>query len=559
MRTIALVALMCLTACGSRRGSNGSGTPADPYPPMPVWDPALYPMPMAGNNVRRTSQSPFNGPASVSSVWTYSAPGAYVLNIQAVVTANGLYFAGWGLPRRNSPATPDTWDKSDGRFYGVSLAGTDLWPSFHPLVPAGYLDPTRPMVSRDNYWLPGTGYHVTYYNGTIEGSPCVDPVNGRLYFGRGDGKLHAIDPITGTVAWSFATFNPFDAGEDTGGEIIGGPVVGPGGTIYFATAGLPHPGSASDPAYETNALYAVNSAGGLVWRYPAETARLDNFVVCPPALSPDGRTLYVGTFAGDATVPGKLLAIDLAQPATATDAQRLKWSVTLKNTLRAAQPSIWVRHIAVGSDGRIYVGGGEAQFGGTSTIVTAFNPDGSFAWNPIYVEPQGYPAPSHWVGGFAIRETGTPVLYVSTTHMREWNQTGGQLIAMSPATGAILGTFDPSTLATPAVGSLTGPSIGANGTIYVGVRGLHPTSTSAAVNGRMVALTFNGSTFTPLWDYAVDGQLDWVTPSIGADGGLYFGSSDDRLNGSMIKNFLDPWFDMTEIPPDTIPKFYGIK
>ena len=98
------------------------------------------------------------------------------------------------------------------------------------------------------------------------------------------------------MMWSFTTFNPEDPKDpDGGGEIIGGPVVGPGGLVYFGTVGMPFPATRDEPAYETNAVYAVDSAGKLRWRYPAKKATLDNWIYTPPALSPDGKTMYVGT------------------------------------------------------------------------------------------------------------------------------------------------------------------------------------------------------------------------------------------------------------------------
>jgi len=513
---------------------------------------------MAGIDVRRTGQSAFNGPSTVSSVWTYSASGGASINLQAIVSSQAVFFGTWGLPRKNAALLPDQWDKLDGRYYGLSLSGSELFTPFRlSLVSGGYMDANRPRLSRDNYWLAGSSseWHVTYYNGTIEGTPCVDPVSGVHYLGRGDGNLYAVQPTTGTVTWTFKTFNPQDSGEDGGGEIIGGPLMGPGRVIYFGTAGLPWPGSPSDPPYETSAVYAVNSDGSLRWRYPSAAARLDNWVLAPPALSPDGNTLYVGTFAGDPATPGRLIALDLTKPSSASDEDRVKWQIVLRNTARAGSPAIWVRCITVGANGGIYVGGAEAQFLGSSPVVIAVNPNGTYGWSPAIVEPQGYPAPTHWTGGLALREgNGTSILYASTTHNLSSNGTGGVLIALNSTSGATLGVFTPTT-----AGGMTAPTIGANGAVYVGVRGKHPTGQAAGVKGRMYALSFSNSAFSTLWQYEVAGQLDWVTPSIGSDGGLYFGSTDDRLNGSFLKNLFDPWFGPTEIPADTSPLFYGIK
>lgn len=68
--------------------------------------------------------------------------------------------------------------------------------------------------------------------------------------------------------------------------------------------------------------------------------------------------------------------------------------------------------------------------------------------------------------------------------------------------------------------------MGADGTIYCGVRGRHPTLTESAVNGRMYAVRDNAAAgFSALWQYEIEGQLDWAPPAIGTNGGLYFGTS----------------------------------
>jgi outer membrane protein assembly factor BamB len=131
---------------------------------------------------------------------------------------------------------------------------------------------------------------------------------------------------------------------------------------------------------------------------------------------------------------------------------------------------------------------------------------------------------------------------------------GGELFALNPATGAVLHGFDPAMMANPAIGGLTAPTIGADGLVYVGVRGKHPTAAQAAVNGRMLALSYSiDSGFSLVWDYAVEGQLDWVPPAIGANGALYFGSSAPFMPGLEIL-----WFAPTEPPPTRSPMFYGV-
>ena len=541
-------------------------------PVMPTWDSAKYPWPMFGHDVRRTSRSQFNGPTTATpgtpGNWVYTATGGAAINMQAVVTDAGVYFGTWGVLRREAGQTPDQWDKSDGRWYGLKTDAaaadgvSELFPPVRPaLTPAGYLKAGRTKLARDVFWCgAGNEFIVSFYNGTIEGTPCVDPIDGTQYVGRGDGRLFAIDPATGAAKWSFQTYNPQDPTDpDGGGEIVGGPLVGPGNMVYFGTFGVPWPGSIGDPGYESNAVYAVSTSGQLAWRYPGAEKSLSNWLLAPPALSPDGRTLYLATFAGDTAAAGELLALDLTQPAGATDAQRLRWKLTLKNTSRLFSPNVWVRAIAVGVDGRIFCAGAESHLLGLTPVffaVTDRGNRGELAWGGKFVEPNGYPSTAgQFVAGLALKESGNTVerLYCSTTHLRAGNGFGGLLFAVNPANGAIQATFDPATRPTPGIGGMTAPSVDGAGRVYVGIRGAHPTLFTSAVNGRMYGLTDNGASFGVLWDFEVAGQLDWVPPAIGADGAVYFGSTDAFTPGGEIN-----WYSSAETPANRSPKFYRI-
>jgi outer membrane protein assembly factor BamB len=538
--------------------------------PLPVaWDPKQYPWPMYGRDPRRTSRSPFVGPKTATPTsplnWTYDAPGAVLLNIQAVVTSQGVYFGGWGVQRRlNKSDAPNLWDKMDGRYYGLSLQGLELFPPLLPAVtPVGYLYAAQPKLGRDVFWVgAGNDFHLSFFNGTIEGTACVDPDTGVHYVGRGDGKLYAIDPLAGKVKWAFNTFDPVDPQDpEGGGEIIGGPVMAPDRLIYFGTAGLPWPGTLpDDPAYETNAVYAVNQAGKLVWRYPSKTASVDNFIFTPPALAPDGKTLYLGTYAGDTTAPGKLLAFDLTKPPAAPDDQRLKWSLELVNPDVAGKPSGYVFRIAVGIDGRIFLALAESPGGGAATAsLVAVNPNGTFAWSPPFAHPQGYPAATQMGAGFALAETSTSVetVFFSTTHVGRANGDGGALFAIDPNSGSVMATFDPGKETPKGIGGMTAPTLDKSGTIYVGIRG-KSSGVGLGTNGRMYAVTHQaGQGFKLLWQFEVDGQLDWVPPAIGNNGGLFFGSSVDfplLLHGPWDNAYHAPGV----VPALTTPKVYAI-
>lgn len=566
----ALLAL--LAACG---GGPGPG-PEDPPLPDPdallAWAPDAFPWPMYGQNPRRTNVSPFTGPQSYTAAsprnWVYRADGGTVINMQAIADAAGVYIGSWGALRRTDTDTPDLWNKFDGRWYGLHWDNrgasqerfAPLEPAFHP---TGYLYASRPKLDRDVAWCGADNdFHVSFYNGTIEGTPVIDPRTGWHWLGRGDGRLFAITPDTGEVKHTFVTFNPqLPDDPDGGGEIVGGPVMAPDGLIYFGTFAAPWPGTPTDPAYETNAVYAVNNNGVLVWRYPSQDATLENILAAPPALSPDGKTLYVGTFAGDSTQPGRVIALDLTQPPTATDAERTRWSFELFNTALPSDPTVWVRHLAVGLDGTIFVGGAQAEIGGATTVVTALTPAGAHAWTPAVRElhPGDLDA-GDWTGGMALEESGgaTQRVYVTATHHNSIirNGDGAKLYVLDAATGAIEGTFSPNDLATPAFGGLNGPTLDASGTCFVGTRGLHHhADPNAFVDGTMFGIRFNPQTglFTELWRAPVEGNMDWAHPIVGAQGGLYFGSS-DRMPLLLFNN----WFGFGDPTPNRNPAFYGL-
>jgi outer membrane protein assembly factor BamB len=500
---------------------------------------------MFGHDPRRTGRSPFQGPLTSTATsarnWRHSAAAQASINMQPVVTAEGVFFGGWGLKRQAAGAPAHDWTKFDGAWLGLHLdargAAQALWPPFDPGPTHGcYLFAGRPRTTMDSRSCGAAGeYHLSWFNGTIEGTPAVDPDTGVQYVGRGDGVLHAIDPVKGNVLWRFATFNPeAPADPEGGGEIPGGPLVGPGKIIYFATWGLPWPGQPpGQPAYETHAVYAVDAAGKLVWRYPSAQARLENGVLAAPALSPDGRTLYVATWHSSAPSPGRLFALDLTAAAGVSDTARLRWSLDLRNPDRPLHPVAWARHLSVGADGTIYVGGFETGNLGTP-IVAAIEDRGTSAQIAWWVEPQGYPSSGgQMVQGLALWEEGgaTTRVLASTGHLRDLNGQRGTLFWLDAATGATLASFDPATLPDAGFGGMTPPILGNDGTAYVGIRGRHdlllaPSApTSQWRNGHLYAVRLENGAPKVLFDHAVDGLLDWAAPAIGANGALYFGST----------------------------------
>ena len=211
--------------------------------------------------------------------------------------------------------------------------------------------------------------------------------------------------------------------------------------------------------------------------------------------------------------------------------------------------------MAVGPDGRVFLVGLEQGVGFPKPFALAVNPRGrgSVAWGPAYVE--GTFSKSHWAGGIALMETSGKLrdVYVSTTTHRNINARGGQLHRVDPTSGKVTASWNPEAAKPSCVGGLSDLTLDDEGVVYVGVRGQKKTLGKAETRGRMYALRHRGKSFEVIWSYEVDGQIDWASPAIGPNGGLYFGSSDRTGHGLSL------------FPPaarqdvrDADPVFYGI-
>ena len=480
---------------------------------------------MKGHDVRRTGQSVGNGPREIDpqQSWTVTVPGAHTINIGASVDASGAYFGSWGLLRRDPahPADPRFWDKSDGALYGLNLEqGASLWggPAELDLVARCYDFQDR---GPDLVWCGFTPYKGSFYNGTVEGQAAIDTSRNVLYVGRGDGKLYAVDTRAGAVLWRYQTYNPLlPEDPDGGGEVVSAPLIGPEDLIYFGTWG--------EGGYETNAFYAVDANGALQWRYPA-AASLANRIFAAPALSPDGSTIYVSTYYDDEQErPATLYAFEREPTSAIADEERLKWAIDLTNDAGLVRTTT----LAVGSDGTIYVAGYVASGLGIP-VVTAIEdlPGGpGFKWSMQYAELRADAA--QFVLGLALREVDgvTRRIYATTANVGSTLTNAlesGRLYAIDPATGSVLANYDPSDDDARAVGGLNSPAIGADGTIYFGVRGRFHVGATEARKGHYFAIRYDpqGAAFEHVWNVEVDGYVEWNHPAIGPDGGLYAGSS----------------------------------
>jgi outer membrane protein assembly factor BamB len=461
------------------------------------------------HDARRTCQSEATGPSSPRRVARFTATQGQAINMPATVGADGrVYFGTWGVVRSFGSSQPTAWDKFDGKVYAVRPNATAAWsqPFRGRHVPYCAAFPGRSPSGCP----PGT--FPNWANGTVEGTAAFNANQNVLYVGRGDGRLYAIQAANGAEQWSFATFNPEAPGDpDGGGEIVGGPVVGPDGTVYFATV-------AAGP-YESNAVYAVTNRGRLKWRYPHDRKGADTIFLAAPALSPDGKTLYVGGGWGPTAedligspVKGTVLAFDITGP-TGTGDERLQWEFRPAHEAEPGRTTVHVTDLAVGADGTIYAGGSSPVPGFTAVLLALrdLGAGAEYAWPRAVDLDRGRAAA---VFGLALREINGVTTRVYATSGNGYSipyRRGGKLYALDPRTGAPLwpAPFDPERYG--GRGSMTGVALDAKGTIYTGVSG----ETSG---GRVFAVREDGRL---LWQFQLTGLLEWAQPVLGPEGNLY--------------------------------------
>ncbi len=458
--------------------------------------------PTQSHDTRRTGQSDVRGPRDAERVDSFLLTGEQSVNMPITVADDGTVYAGtWGMVHTGGSTIRTQWDKFDGKLFAFDRRLTPRWTAELDLVPYCYSYGERPDTPP---YCPTETFNG--YNGTVEGTTTIDAARRRLYVGRGDGKLYAIDAASGSILWRFTTFNPVDLSDpEGGGEVVAGPLLGTDGTIYFTTVRAGE--------YETNAVYAVAPNGSLRWRYPSNTASLSHVIWAAPALSPDGETLYVAGGWGptandrDDTLPGAVYALNAANGT-------LKWTFHPINTAEWWKPTVWMTELAVGTDGTIYAAGLEYTFGGGSAVLFALRDHGnsaSYAW-PRMIDLDRNEA--FYATGLALRETGgvTRRVYASSGDPYSVTQgyaRGGELVAVDAASGSVLWRFDPEQHG--GTGSMNGIAIGSDGIIYSGVSG-------ATSGGRVFAIRDDGSL---LWQFTLGGLLEWAHPVIGPFGDLY--------------------------------------
>ena len=108
--------------------------------------------------------------------------------------------------------------------------------------------------------------------GAVRSRPALAPTkNGPVYFTAMDQRLYSVDQERGTSRWDF----------QASGQLVGDPVVGPDGTVYFGS--------------RDHHLYAVAPDGKLRWRQPT-AGEVD---ATPALLGPKGEHIAVGSDDGN--------------------------------------------------------------------------------------------------------------------------------------------------------------------------------------------------------------------------------------------------------------------
>jgi|GEM_PF-1445228 len=351
---------------------------------------------------------------------------------------------------------------------GYSVIGTDSE------TPAGSAWPMYGHDLRHTGLSPYTGpeFPVQLWSHKASSAFYVQPVldaDGTVYAGSRNKVFYAVNS-NGTLKWSYTAPN----------QIYTAAAIDSEGTVYFGNRDAK--------------IYAVNSSGTLKWTFTTGST-----VSSAPAIGADG-TIYAGS--GDM----KLYAVN-------PDGTE-KWSYTTGGAVNSAP--------AIGADGTIYVGSAD-------TNLYAINPDGTLKW-------------SYTTGGAvntapAIGADGT--IYAGSAD--------GSLYAINPD-GTLKWSYATG-------GSVATPAIGPDGTVYAGsasktinavnpdgtqkwfynTTGTHTTAPAIDAAGT-VYIASNDRNDRYLYAIRSDGTLKWKfldpasprfldTPSIGADGTIYIGSS----------------------------------
>jgi outer membrane protein assembly factor BamB len=310
--------------------------------------------------------------------------------------------------------------------------------------------------------------------GGMDSSPTLDK-DGTVYIGTNWGYLFAINQ-NGTEKWRY-TFDDW---------VTSSPAIADDGTIYVG----------SWDCY----FYAINSIGTLKWRfYTQDTVRSS------PVIAEDG-TIYFGVL-GPGVAIGRIYALypngtekwhidtgNWVYSSGALDEQGTIYFTSNDGNLYAIYPNGTIKWTfglgysgspAIGDDGTIYV----ASHGG---YLYALYQNGTERWK----------TPIGWGSGHVPSIANDGTIYIGGDELYAIYPNGTQKWAFNP------GRFYDATSSSQA--------ISAEGTIYFGV------SNNTGTGGYLIAVNPDG---TEKWRKWIHDAWVYSSPSIGADGTVYIGST----------------------------------
>ena len=219
-------------------------------------------------------------------------------------------------------------------------------------------------------------------------------------------------------------------------------------------------------------LLAIKRDGSLLWKYTDE--ELITFDYSSPAISEDG-TVYFASITHLYAINGD---------------GTLRWKAELPSQCYFSSPTI-------GPDGTIYTGTADGMNETADGYLIAFNSDGTLKWK--------YLVGNDIISTAAIGEDGT--VYTASYE--------GVIIALNPD-----GNLRWSLQAGDSGAIWSSPTLGVDGTLYIGIQGGRWASTPDYDLGYLYAITPDGSL---KWKYETIG---WVSscPALAEDGTVYFGS-----------------------------------
>jgi outer membrane protein assembly factor BamB len=293
----------------------------------------------------------------------------------------------------------------------------------------------------------------------------------------------------------------------TGGEVYSSPAIGNDGTIYITSS--------------DGHLYAIRPSGNIRWR----TDLGYDLLVSSPAIASDG-TVYVGSWGylysinQDGSIRWRL---PMGVPSSPTIDMNGTIYVTAEYThLVAVYPNGTVKwtveigdntqsSVAIADDGTLYVKGGShnPEYRGSTELLYAFSAKGSKVWQRTITLDSNVTA----ITGFSSPSIGKDgTIYIGSDD--------NHLFAYSPE-GEMKWTFN----AEGAV--VVSPTIGLDGTIYIG-NWINATNNKVPDHNYLCAVNPDGSL---KWKFRTELPI-CSSPSIGADGTVYFGSDNYSETGS---------------------------